>query len=946
MSSSNAAELPAQIEQLTLNAKGASAPPVDAAAADTKKKRRTPRKKSQQSKGNGVPTPEASQRQDASNESRPQSRTKQRSSDQRYVSQSGEGKHTEQQPDDRKQSAKGKRGGKGKQQYNSPNAQGDDRLVITSGTSLLNLSAIVTDLIANPLRRGNQEPIIRIVQTMPENFEDYWSKELIQQGLKRGTLIEGSMRINPKNYEQAYVPHPDGHSDVFICGVQHRNRAFNTDVVVVEVFPVAAWKVMIDELMPASGAAESAKSPAKQVKNKSCNYVSVEDIAASDLYPEDLKQEVRQLLASDSHPAQLATLNSVLRTGKVVYISLMKHSRASAGFLKPFQDKNPSVALFCPTDHRIPRIKIPIESCPADFRQRPDIYAKTLFIASITNWEPRSTYAMGQLQRSLGEAGMIEPETEAMLTQYSVDETEFSADVINCLPQNLPWSIPVEEYSNRKDLRNECVFTIDPATARDLDDALHCCHLGDGIYEIGVHIADVSYFVSEGTALDQVASDRATSVYLVQKLSKVVPMLPRLLCEKLCSLNPDEDRLTFSVIWRITEEGEILDQWFGRSIIRSCVKLSYDHAQGFIENPEQNWEAEQLPPVSEGFCVEQIKERVLNLNKVAVNLRKQRFDAGALRLDKVKLQFSLDKESGLPNGFSVYQQKDSNRLVEEFMLLANMSVAHKIHENFPDQSVLRRHPPPQLRMLDELSSICKSLGIPIDTTSSLTMQQSIAAQAENSEQEAKSRMLVLTSMCARPMQLALYFCSGTVEDEDLYQHYALNVPFYTHFTSPIRRYPDIMVHRQLAASLGYSAPSATDKRTFQVQCNHCNDKRTAAKMVSELSADLFFSVFVKECGPFEHKAMVQAVLDRSFDVLILAVGVVKRVYLDKLPLKSFNFRKVNLRPELTLAWQQTEIQDEVVRTITIFSEVSCRLETVPDDPLRWQAVLLHPSIVI
>nr|KAF6494549.1 DIS3 like 3'-5' exoribonuclease 2 [Rousettus aegyptiacus] len=250
----------------------------------------------------------------------------------------------------------------------------------------------------------------------------------------------------------------------------------------------------------------------------------------------------------------------------------------------------------------------------------------------------------------------------------------------------------------------DCVFTIDPSTARDLDDALSCKPLADGnAYEVGVHIADVSYFVPEESDLDKVAAERATSVYLVQK---VVPMLPRPLCEELCSLNPMTDKLTFSVIWTLTPEG------------------------------------------------------------------------------KLKLAFTLDHETGLPQGCHIYEYQDSNKLVEEFMLLANMAVAHKIYRAFPERAVLRRHPPPQTKMLSDLQEFCDQMGLPMDFSSAGALNKSLTKLFGNDEYSL-ARKEVLTNMCSRPMQMAQYFCSGVLQDQEQFRHYALNVPLYTHFTSPI-----------------------------------------------------------------------------------------------------------------------------------------------------------------
>uniref|UniRef100_A0A8C4S021 RNB domain-containing protein n=1 Tax=Erpetoichthys calabaricus TaxID=27687 RepID=A0A8C4S021_ERPCA len=311
-------------------------------------------------------------------------------------------------------------------------------------------------------------------------------------------------------------------------------------------------------------------------------------------------------------------LQCVCLLPQVVYIVEKKHSRAVTGFIKLLPEKR--YAMFSPVDHRVPRVNIPLAN-----------YCKTLFICRIVDWHENSNFAEGQLLKSLGQAGEIEPETEGILREYDVDFSEFSEEVLSCLPHALPWVIPAVEYQKRRDLRAECIFTIDPVTARDLDDALSCKQLADGNFEVGVHIADVSYFVEENSALDFIASRRATSVYLVQK---VIPMLPRLLCEELCSLNPMTDRLTVSVIWKLSPHGKILDEWFGRTIIRSCMKLSYSHAQSLIDNPDKMFPAEEMPPCSPEHSIDEIKCAVVNLHAIAKQLRAQRFEGGALRLDQ------------------------------------------------------------------------------------------------------------------------------------------------------------------------------------------------------------------------------------------------------------------------------------------------------------------------
>uniref|UniRef100_A0AAX7TLQ7 DIS3-like exonuclease 2 n=1 Tax=Astatotilapia calliptera TaxID=8154 RepID=A0AAX7TLQ7_ASTCA len=729
-------------------------------------------------------------------------------------------------------------------------------------------------------------------------FDAYMTSEEVSHGLKRGELIQGQLRINPKKYNEAFIPSPDDTRDIFLDGIVARNRALNGDIVVVQVLPREQWKVVRSDT-DCEGASESdtptVQTAAKKTKSTPSSAVSVEEQCSD----RDEQNNKYQNISG--------SINTLVT---VVYIVEKKHSRAATGFLKHLPDK--PFALFSPVDHRVPRINVPLADCPEDFSSRPGDYKNTLFICRITDWAADSNFAEGRLAKSLGQAGEIEPETEGILIEYEVDFSEFSDEVLDCLPKNLPWTIPPEEMRKRRDLRNECIFTIDPATARDLDDALSCKQLPDGNFEVGVHIADVSYFVEEGNSLDVIASQRATSVYLVQK---VIPMLPRLLCEELCSLNPLVDRLTFSVIWTLTPEGKILNEWFGRSIIRSCVKLSYDHAQSMIEAPEKMFSAEELPPVDPMHPIDEVHQAVLNLHTIAKNLRAQRFLGGALRLDQLKLSFALDKETMMPQGCYIYQYRDSNKLVEEFMLLANIATANHIYRKFPELALLRRHPPPKAKMMDELQELCDQLGIKIDLTSAGLLHKSLNT-AFGDDEYTSARKEVLTHMCSRPMQMALYFCTGVVKEEQNFKHYALNVPLYTHFTSPIRRYADIIVHRLLAQkSLKHRSQSILSTAEVEKQASHCNDKKALSKKVQELSSELFFGVFVKESGPLDSEAMVMGVLDQSFDVLVLRYGVQKRIYCK-------NFLSVQV--------------------ISVFTLVEVQLKS-DDAPLKYSAVLKRPE---
>ncbi|XP_033642350.1 DIS3-like exonuclease 2 [Asterias rubens] len=841
-------------------------------------------------------------------------------------------------------------------------------------------------------------------------FEDYLSLEEVSDGLKRKRLLQGAIRINPRNFEESYLAAQDGGADIFLNGLTARNRALEGDVVVVEFLHKSKWKLMEDDyqrykqmgqkeskskstskpkteeavlakqlkdlkieslqdksaMNPTGEAAEITKDELALGKHDKADCLTFEKSSQSER-PETENQASKGLdtKSQDEGGSLQEETDSIVkrlfpeedkkeqgmdeeiperfyqRLAKVVYIVERSHSRACSGKLRPPPMKNAPNAVFSPSDYRVPRIYIPVSECPEGFLERPGDFESTLFIARIDEWPYNSPFALGHLHRSLGEAGEIEPETEGMLMEHGVDYSDFSDEVIACLPKNLPWTIPQDEIAKRRSFRDECVFTIDPATARDLDDALSCVALGDGEYEVGVHIADVSFFVDENNALDEVAGLRATSVYLVQK---VIPMLPRLLCEHLCSLNPNEDKLTFSFLWRLTENGEILDEWCGRSVIRSCVKMSYAHAQGIITEPERVWTPEEMPTITNGFTIPDIVERVLNLNKIAQNMRKKRSDDGALRLDQVKLLFTLDKESGLPSGYNVYQQKESNKLVEEFMLLANMAAAHRIYNAYKDTALLRRHPPPKTKMIDDLILMCSEIGLKVDGSSSKSIQESLNRYIGPVGDKASwGKGQILTVFYSKPMQRAKYFCTGSIEVEDHFRHYALNVPFYTHFTSPIRRYADIIVHRQLAASLGVGPASQRDEVTIQDQAVRCNERKDAAKKVSDMSGEMFFAIFVRECGPLKQDAMVMHVLDRAIDVLVMELGVVKRVYCNALPLKSFKFEKQGKQGLMKIVWEPDHMHpEEETQTLQLFSLVKVELKA-GKEPLKFDANLIRPE---
>ena len=491
-----------------------------------------------------------------------------------------------------------------------------------------------------------------------------------------------------------------------------------------------------------------------------------------------------------------------------------------------------------------------------------------LFFARYKEWTADRWDPPVELLEEIGNCDDVEANTAAILMENKVSDKPFSRTIEEALPK-LPWTIPEKEIALRYDFREKQIFTIDPLTARDLDDALSCQELPDGTFEVGVHIADVSYFVEPGTELDKEASQRATSVYLTQR---VVPMLPRVLCEQLCSLNPGEDRLAFSVMWRMDRNGNILSERMGRSIIRSCCKLNYDLAyaalQGKLDGERDGWrngwgctDATICPPAAEvqaPHTTASVVEGIKNLNMLAKILNKERVEQGSIKIGCPKLTVSLDENKN-PVAAYLYETTDSNHLVEEWMLLANRRVATRLSQFFPETALLRLHPPPNDKKLDDVKEFLQKNGLGVlDTSGSRQMAESIDAIIQKNRGKVPYVDMLLPQLMLRTMQLAQYFCTGA-EEESKWRHWALAFPYYTHFTSPIRRYPDIVAHRQLALSLeiekakrlaerGRSlspqAQALLDKPLYDTDtvtrfCAESNEKKRAARICSNQSARFF-----------------------------------------------------------------------------------------------------------
>ncbi|CAJ1971848.1 unnamed protein product [Sphenostylis stenocarpa] len=457
-----------------------------------------------------------------------------------------------------------------------------------------------------------------------------------------------------------------------------------------------------------------------------------------------------------------------------------------------------------PTDPKFPTMMLLVRKLPKCIMERLKSGDMTiemdLVAAKIDDWVEENPFPEAHILHVFGRSGEIQTQLGAILFQNGICLSEFPPEALSSLPC-VPWEVPLKEIESRIDLRNLCIFTIDPSTATDLDDALSIQKLPNENYRVGVHIADVSYFVLPGTALDSEAQSRSTSVYMLQRK---LPMLPALLSDNVCSLSPGVDRLAVSMLLDINHVGDVVDRWIGRTVIHSCCKLSYDHAQDIIDRDFDfkglNYTEDVFPRVYGSFEWPDIIISLKSLYEISNVLKHKRFTDGALRLENPKVVILFD-EDGVPYDIILSESKESNFLVEEYMLLANRVAAEVISRAYPDAALLRRHPEPNVRKLRELMAFCQKHGLELNTSSSGQFHWSL----EQIREKLKSDPVlyyILISYATKPMQLASYFCSGDLKDsENEWGHYALAVPFYTHFTSPLRRYPDIIVHRTLLATI-------------------------------------------------------------------------------------------------------------------------------------------------
>ncbi|KAJ2734872.1 hypothetical protein IW152_001982 [Coemansia sp. BCRC 34962] len=654
----------------------------------------------------------------------------------------------------------------------------------------------------------------RLLAKTQLGYPSHLSPSEIEDGLRLGTLVRGKIRVlqpsgTMRTESQGIVDRGGAADtpDILIVGRTALNRACTGDTVIVRLL---------------TRAEENADSKVLAVEQGS----------------DEAEDDSEALAVEQIDAGEETSLNNARTPVRGVVVGVAERKWRPFVATLQLDEAGGSRHLAVPVDSTVPKIRIHYMDTAA--------IAGKYFVVAIDEWPADSQYPQGHFVRVIGPVGNLDTEVDVILVERQIAVSQsalkFSLASMREMPistTQCPWVPSAEEVARRRDLRDSLIFSIDPKGSQDIDDAVSMRKTASGGYELGVHIADVSQFVLPGSATDTEAMARGTTVYLADRRFN---MIPEVLSEQICSLRGLKDRYAVSVIWDLNKEYNATGVWFGRTLIRSACEMYYEQAQALLDGAAS---VEGLDPKLEAS----LKESIVELAKAMRVLRQRRYKAGALELASTEIKFTFDKESGAISELLPKSSLEIHRVIEEAMVFANSAVAQRIHERFPGAALLRRHRSPGSERFARLVDAARTKGFEIDCSSNAALADSLRRITEASASD-PDVVFLAKSMATLAMQEAEYFATGDCES-DKYLHYGLALGFYTHFTSPIRRYADIIVHRQLLEAVAASNSELQEavvgsQKWVSDATGKLNERNRQSKRAQRESTELFQSRYVMQ----------------------------------------------------------------------------------------------------
>ncbi|EGG20396.1 Putative mitotic control protein [Cavenderia fasciculata] len=736
-------------------------------------------------------------------------------------------------------------------------------------------------------------------------YERYWDDDIKAVELKSGNIVSGKIHINQFNREEAFVKIQSstiastrgGHGDkIMIIGKKNINRAIHGDKVGIFVLPESEW---MDQ-------------------STSASVLGDLDDQKDDMIAEENKEEDQVLSSIQTTKANNKKNEKKIMTAKVVGI-FQRNWRDYVGTIESGSTVYSNFVNVVPLDSRIPIIRVATKSAEAFVNKR--------IIVRIDRWDLSSSYPAGHYVSSVGERGSLETELGCLMVEHDISLRPWSKQILDSLPTSDTWSIPKDERKKRRIMADSGhrVMSIDPLGSKDIDDTISLARLdGDRVIEIGVHIADVTHFVAKGSPLDIEAQRRGTTIYLPDRR---FDMLPAVLSEDLCSLWGGKERCAMSVVWRMeldatTQEYKIVDSWFGKTIINSCGEFHYQLAQDIIDGKVVDGK-DRDEDVTNGGKNAGYRNRLHN---------NRRELAGALDLESIEVRFTFNESTKTPDRIVLKSDLEVHSLVAEYMILANAAVGTRIHQYHPGAALLRRHPPPNQLGFSNIQQLFDMFGFPFDSSSNSRLAESLKNAVVPGDPLANQIIKLKT---VNVVSEAVYFSTGGFNVDDFY-HYGLALNKYTHFTSPIRRYADIIVHRQLMDAV-LTKPADQDDHSMAILADHLNLRHRASKTLQREATQMFQSLYFQHHPKPNVEAIITDIRSNSVIVLVPEYGLRDRVYLlDKdgkpiMPSDDNSFKSKIQSMVFNETNVEFKLEDGTKKQLSIFDHIVVNIHTQEND---------------